>query len=149
APVVTAQATGAPASSGWYNSITGAPVIHFSAVDPNDSRNLSGSGVVGSTVPADQTLGEGVNLGTSATISDLAGNSSGASISGLMVDLTPTQTTVAVDGTAGNNGWYTSAVSVSLAASDSLSGVAASYYTVDGGPQQTYCGPFSLSNNGI
>lgn len=68
----------------------------------------------------------------------------------ILPDLTPPTTAANVTGTAGANGWYTSAVSVSLTAADNAqgSGVAATYYTVDGGAQQTYGGAFSVSGDG-
>jgi Tfp pilus assembly protein PilX len=46
------------------------------------------------------------------------------------------------------NGWYRSAVQVSLSASDTLSGVQNSYYRIDGGAIQTYASPFSISASG-
>jgi len=54
-------------------------------------------------------------------------------------DSTPPTTTAALSGTAGNNGWYTGPVTVTLSAQDDMggTGVAHTYYTVDGGPQQT------------
>ena len=45
-------------------------------------------------------------------------------------------------------GWRNKAQTVSLAASDSGSGVAAVYYTVDGGSRQTYRGAFAVSGAG-
>ncbi len=45
-------------------------------------------------------------------------------------------------------GWRNQAQTVSLAASDSGSGVAAVYYTVDAGSRQTYKGAFSVSGAG-
>jgi hypothetical protein len=47
---------------------------------------------------------------------------------------------------AGSN--WTNAPLVTLAATDALSGVAATYYTVDGGARQTYTTPFSVSTAG-
>jgi hypothetical protein len=80
APTVSASPISGPATTGWYNIATGGPVIHFTAAD-------GGSGVSTSTVPADRTLtDQGTNVGTSATIYDVAGNRAMASISGLKVD---------------------------------------------------------------
>ena len=60
-------------------------------------------------------------------IGDLASTS-------VSVDLTPPVTTAAVTvGTLGTNGWYTSAVTIGLSATDNLSNVAATYYSLNGG----------------
>jgi len=47
------------------------------------------------------------------------------------------------------NGWYGSAPTVTLSASDGTSGVASTKYTVDGGAPQTYSAPFSISTEGV
>ncbi len=66
----------------------------------------------------------------------------------LPVDSTPPVTTASVAGPLGNGGWYTGPATVTLNATDSGSGVAATYYSVDGGPAQTYGVPFTISANG-
>jgi hypothetical protein len=143
APRVSAQPTFSPAPTGWYNLATGAPVVHFTATD-------TGSGVDSNTVPPDQTLAEGANVGTAATIYDVAGNSAIASVSGLKVDLTPPQTRSAPSGKVDpTTGFFLSAVSVSLSAADQVSGVGATYYTVDRGPQRKYTGAFLVAADGI
>ncbi|HEY7690722.1 MAG TPA: chitobiase/beta-hexosaminidase C-terminal domain-containing protein [Gaiellaceae bacterium] len=49
----------------------------------------------------------------------------------------------------GTNGWFTQAgVQFSLAGSDANAGVAQSFYTVDGGPTQTYSGAVTVSGQG-
>ena len=52
-------------------------------------------------------------------------------------DGTAPVTTATVSPALPASGWYTSDVAISLAASDTASGVATSYYTVDGGGQQS------------
>ena len=66
-------------------------------------------------------------------------------------DTTAPATTIALSGTTGLNGWYRSAVVVTLAATDdpSGSGVAAVHYRLNGGAQQTYSGPFTVSAEGL
>ena len=64
-------------------------------------------------------------------------------------DATPPATTASLDGTTSGNGWYTSDVMVTLLASDNLAGVQATYYALDGGPQQSYTTPFTVSGDGV
>ena len=66
-----------------------------------------------------------------------------------VTDATPPATTDTISGTAGTNGWYTSPVTVSLAAQDNSggSGVKSTTYTLDGGTQTTYSAPFTISGD--
>ena len=65
-----------------------------------------------------------------------------------VVDGTPPVTTSTVLGTAGAGAWYRSPVEVSLRASDALSGVAGTWYRLDGGNLQNYSGTVSLAAEG-
>jgi hypothetical protein len=98
------------------------------------SSNFPGDGTYRVHAVATDTAGNVETTGQSATFS---------------YDSTPPTTTDTLLGTTGNNGWYQSAVTVRLNASDATSGVAATYYTADGGSQQTYSGaPFAVSAQG-
>ncbi|HEV2423608.1 MAG TPA: Ig-like domain repeat protein [Terriglobia bacterium] len=59
-------------------------------------------------------------------------------------DTTPPVTTSSLSGTL-NGSVYVSSVTVTLAATDNASGVAATYYQLDGGAQTTYTAPFTVS----
>jgi Right handed beta helix region/Beta-propeller repeat len=66
-------------------------------------------------------------------------------------DTIPPVTTIVLAGTPGLAGWYRSSVVVTLSAIDneSGSGVAAIRYRLNGGPLQTYSGPFTVDAQGI
>lgn len=63
-------------------------------------------------------------------------------------DTAPPVTTATLSGTTGANGWYTSPVSVALAATDDLSGVASTSYSLDGSRQVPYTGEIQVTGNG-
>ena len=65
------------------------------------------------------------------------------------IDPAPPVTSSAVSGILGTNGWYRSAVQVSLTATDNLNAVVGSFYRIDGGVVQTYGGPFGHSTPGL
>jgi hypothetical protein len=80
---------------------------------------------------------------------DVAGNSSSSNTSIIRIDTTVPLTQAAASGIVGTNGWYRSPVQLALSAADNLSGVANSYYTIDGGAMQTYAGAFTVSTAGV
>ena len=66
----------------------------------------------------------------------------------LWLDGIAPSTAIAISGTA-SNGWRNTPAQITLSPTDARSGVAASYYTVDGGPAQTYSGPFTVDGSGV
>lgn len=65
-----------------------------------------------------------------------------------VLDITPPTTTAVLSGTVGTNNWYVSPVSVTLSATDNLSGVAATSYSLDGDSHTTYSTPFTITGDG-
>jgi hypothetical protein len=119
-PTLTGAATTLPNGNGWYNDDV---VIEWT---PSDGL----SGIDLSTVPTDSTItGEGSNLGASESVQDKAGNVGTDSVSGIMIDRTAPQTAASAP-----SGWSNTNVTVSLDATDNLSGVAATNYELDGAP---------------
>ncbi|WP_076260308.1 OmpL47-type beta-barrel domain-containing protein [Intrasporangium flavum] len=117
APSLAGAPTTDPNAAGWYRSDV---TIAWSA---DDDR----SGIV--STPADDVItGEGEGLEATATVLDKAGNSTTADSTPVKIDRT-----APVTGANAPAGWNNTSVTVSLSASDGLSGVGATYYTVDGG----------------
>src|SRR3989441_1237265 len=67
---------------------------------------------------------------------------------GSVNDITPPVTTYSASGTGGGSNWYTSAVTVTLSATDDSSGVAVIHFRTDGGAWQSYAGPFTFQADG-
>ncbi len=129
--------TGTPSASGWTNADV---TVTWSCGD-----TLSG---IDGACPAPSTVtGEGVNLSASASVLDRAGNGTTTTVSGIKIDRTPPNTTASVPAPL-PSGWYAGPVSVTLSATDALSGVATTFYSVDGGAPQTYSGPFTFNQKG-
>ena len=67
----------------------------------------------------------------------------------IKIDQTDPTLTKDLSGTAGNAGWYTGPVQVTLNPYDATSGVAQVQFQIDGGGWQTYSLPFTISADGI
>lgn len=142
APTTTASVPQLPAS-GWYRDAV--------QVTLTGGDNLSGLDATYYAVDgaAAQTYSGAFLFGTEGThqitfwSKDNAGNveAAGAPIT-LSIDKTAPRTSVVVPST--DSGWYvTSGIPVAFEAADALSGIRATYYTIDGGATQTYGKPFT------
>ena len=137
APNLSGAATTTPNGAGWYQADV---VIAWTCSDALSA--IDGACATDSTI-----TGEGANLSATESVSDRAGNSTTTTVSGIRIDRT-------APATLGNvpdplpTGWYAGAVPVTLTASDGLSGVAATWYTVDGGAPQAYATTFNFALGG-
>ena len=136
-PVTTASLSGALGSSGWYTS---AVLVTLTAVDSYEPIaatvcSVDGGpeeGYVGSfTVSGDQ------KHTVTYYSEDIWGDTEPTNTLTIDIDATPPSTTASLTGST-----------VTLTATDATSGVATTYYTVDGGAQQTYTAPFAVSAPG-
>ncbi|MEW5874886.1 MAG: M12 family metallo-peptidase [Candidatus Zixiibacteriota bacterium] len=84
-----------------------------------------------------------------ATIADVFVSSADSTAGLLLVDRTEPVTTATMTCTQLDaNGWCNGNVRVELAATDTLSGVAATYYSLNGAREQVYTGPFLVGLEG-
>ncbi len=83
-------------------------------------------------------------------ISDPGSGSDGGSGGGEVCTSAPTTTSSVTGETPGNNGWWRSSTTVSLDANAPCGPNGLNtYYSIDGGSEQTYSGPFSINQEGI
>ena len=135
-PTISGAPTTAANANGWYN---GPVTVSFGASD-------AGSGLANYTQPITLT-GEGAGQSVTGTATDNAGNSASVTVSGINIDETAPTTTASRSVPPNANGWNNTDVTITLTPQDNLSGVATTYYTLDG-VQQTYSGSFTVSAEG-
>src|SRR5207249_2933516 len=115
-PTLSGAPTTASNGAGWYN---GDVTVHWTAAD-----QAGLSGLDPAAVPADSVItGEGANLSAAESVSDRAGNTTNAAVAGIKIDRTAPKTTVTAP-----SGWVNHAVTMTLDADDTLSGVRATYF---------------------
>lgn len=81
----------------------------------------------------------------------LKSESTGAFVSklGLGMGITPLTTISTLSGWAANQGWFLSAITVTLTGMGGGTPVSATYYSLDGGPYRGYSAPFDISTDGL
>lgn len=121
-PTITASVTPKSNDNGWNNTDV---MVHFDATDE--------SGIKAGAVTPDVTLSsEGKDQSVTGEAEDSTGNAANKTISGINIDKTAPITTSEISGTKGNGDWYISPVTINLSATDNLSGIDQTFYTVDG-----------------
>ena len=130
----------APNAAGWNNTSVD---LAFTTAD-----DLSG---VQSSEPQSPLhfASEGANQTQQVTVTDNVGNSATFTSPAVHIDLTVPSTSIMIPGISQTQEWFTGPVSVTLSASDNLSGVANTFYTLNGGSAQTYTSTFSITNDGV
>jgi len=150
-PSSSIACNGATCSSGWY---TGPVSVILSAADADSGVAAIRYTTDGSDPTSSSTLYAGpFNVSITTTVKfrawDVAGNAEAAHTQLIRIDSTPPATSIACNGAACSSGWYTAAVSVSLSATDTGSGVDAIRYTTDGSDptiaSPVYLTPFAVS----
>lgn len=126
-----------PDANGWYDAPVGWTT---SGSDATSGIASCTSGTYGGPDAAAATI--------AGSCTDAAGNTAAAAPVTIGYDATPPATTATPDRAAGPGGWYTSAVTVTLAAVDALSGVATTEYSLDGGPWTPYTAPLAVAGDG-
>ena len=125
-PKITATFSPSANENGWNNTDV---TVHFEATDDQPGMVETQKDVVLSD--------EGQNQSASATFEDATGNSATKTVSGISIDKTAPETQTEISGTAGQNGWYIGAVTINFKATDNLSGVDKTFYSLDGADYQT------------
>ncbi|TMI29000.1 PKD domain-containing protein, partial [Candidatus Bathyarchaeota archaeon] len=147
-PITTAFLTGTLGGAGWYVSpvlvsfdvtddLAGVAGTHY-RLDGGPSQDYSGAFLVADDGP--HTV-EFYSV-------DRAGNVETAQFVEFKLDATAPISTAMLTGILQKGGWYRGSVTVSLAASDLASGVASTWYRIDGSSWQLYGGSFVVPGRG-
>ncbi len=151
APTILVGYDPPPPASGWYN---GSVTVSLQASDPIGIADIyyafnnaacTPSSPSSCSIYRDEFVLDLQGIKTlNAFSKDNAGKYSSLASVSIKIDTTPPVTTASLSGTEVGN-QYQSAVNVVLTATDNLSGVAATYYSIDGGATVTYSGPFNIA----
>ncbi len=151
----TPPTVGSDADAAWHATDV---TVHLSAADGGGSGvaatqyRVAGSSAwivaAGDAFVVAATSGQGPHVFDIRSV-DAAGNASLTGACTIRIDATPAVTTATNLGADQLSDWSTTGRTVSLSADDGPgSGVGSIHYTVDGGPEQTYTNPFSVSGAG-
>ena len=150
-PATTLDLSGTEGSNGWYTS---AVEFTLTSEDGEEGVNYTRYRLDG---------GEWLDYSSPVTVSaegphalefysvDLAGNTENIRSASVNIDMTAPEATAVPSGTLGEDGWYTSAVTVSPQGDDGSlgSGIATFTVRVDGGPWVDYTSSLSISEDGV
>jgi uncharacterized repeat protein (TIGR01451 family) len=152
APITVGSLSGTQGTTGWY---TGPVTVSLTASDNDSGVAATSYSLDGGNTWLSYSAPFVINAQGTSTVEfysvDNAGNTESIQSDTFKIDGVKPSTTDSLSGTQGSNGWYTSAsVGVTLTAGDATSGVAATFYTLDGGSPQTYSGgAFVVSGDGM
>ncbi|MDD1747299.1 MAG: pre-peptidase C-terminal domain-containing protein, partial [Methanomassiliicoccales archaeon] len=79
---------------------------------------------------------------------DVAGNQESSGFLSLMVDLTAPTSSASLQGGQGSNGWYVTAIDLTLSAGDDTSGLCSTEWRLDEGDWSTYSGRETVATTG-
>ena len=132
----------------WNTMGDGIDHIHLLYKNGGDSyqdidANTADDGTYEWTTPAIDSS----TVGVKAIVEDASDNALAAdeSDADFTIDSTTPETTASLSDTKGENGWYISNVTVSLSATDTLSGVKETKYKINDGDWKIYASPFTVS----
>lgn len=137
APTIVATRTPAAGPGGWSTSDV---AVTFACADAT-------SGIASCASPATVTT-EGRGQSVIGTATDRAGNTASGTMTGIDIDRTAPTTAVTRTPAATTAGWDRSDVTVALSATDALSGVAATEFSLDGAAWTSYAAPFTVTAEG-
>jgi hypothetical protein len=125
--------------------------LWFTLFSANSIGRITTSGEITEyPIPSPNSQSSGIATGPDGSIwfTEHAAGKIGRVVIG-QADTNGPATTAALNGPAGNNGWYLGAVTVTLTATETNGTVSATYYSLDGGPYKGYAAPFPITGDGI
>jgi FKBP-type peptidyl-prolyl cis-trans isomerase 2 len=148
-PTTTASLTGTLGNANWYRS---AVTVALSASDPvlpvtGTFFKIDNAATFSPYTGPVQVTGDGQHTVSYYSVNQ-AGRTETVETSSFQIDTTAPHTTSSTSGTRGNNGWFKS-LNLTLTATDATSGVASTYYTVNGGSPVLYTGPAALPDGNL
>ena len=148
-PTTALTLSGTQGLNGWYTSAVTATLTPTDGSGGPFTTYYSLDGAATTTSVGSNTLvpvtSDGVHTLTFYSVDTATGGTEILQSKTFKIDTVAPTTSVSLVGTAGLHGWYTSAVTATLAAFDALSGVTTTYYSLDGAATTTLVGQVGAS----
>ncbi len=135
-------------SNGWYTTPVNFTLNASDATSGVHQMLYQIDGGVPQTYSGSFTVSPAGNHTLIYWATDQAGNTESAHTLPFQMDTTAPTTTAVYSGATGTNGWYTGAVTATLSATDTFSGVAEIDYNLDAGGWLVYTNPVLLTGDG-
>jgi hypothetical protein len=149
-PTTTATLTGTVGTNDWYRStvtVTLSPIDATSGVSDTLYQLDNGDWQRYYTTTLFSFTDDGIHMLSYYSV-DVASNREITKTTAVKVDTVLPSTGVTLTGKMIREGWYSSAVTVTLSVTETTSGVDATFYRVDREPWLPYTTPFTVSKNG-
>jgi len=149
-PTTTVHLTGMVGTNSWYRStvtVTLSPIDATSGVSDTLYKLDNGDWQRYYTTTLVSFTDDGIHMLNYYSV-DVAGNTEAITTTTVKVDTVLPSTGVTLTGTKIKEGWYRSAVTVTLSVTETTSGVDATFYRVDRESWLPYTTPFTVSKNG-
>jgi hypothetical protein len=149
-PTTTISLSGTSGLNGWFKSDVTVTLTATDSLSGISKTEYSFDGVVWITYEAPFTLTtEGNTTIYYKSIDNMGNMEDPPKTTTVKIDKTPPETTISLSDALGNAGWHTSDVTVTLTATDTISGVAVVEYSFDGANWFTYINPLTINTEGI
>ncbi|MGY5853493.1 MAG: hypothetical protein RTU92_08020 [Candidatus Thorarchaeota archaeon] len=147
-PTTIAEVDGSHGTNDWYISDVTVTLEATDDLSSIEDTYYSSNGITWEVYTDPLEISDAGTIEIQYYSTDSVGNVETTNAVSINIDKAPPVTTVELSGTGGNNNWWISDVTVNLTAVDDVSGIAATFYSLDEIDWLLYENPFEIGSEG-